>query len=171
MEYRTLNNGVRMPVLGLGTWDLRGDDCVRAVGAALRMGYELVDTAAMYQNEREVGLGIRESGVPRERVFVTIKVFRPDNSYEGTAASLRRSLKLMGLDYLDLVLIHEPYAEARRPIFADPTLRDVASAHGCTTGQVALRYLLQSAVMVVACHFASHPIWQRPHLRAMPDRM
>lgn len=112
MKKIVLNNGVEMPVFGLGTWDLRGRQCVSVAAEALDMGYRLIDTATMYGNEKEVGEGLRESSVERDEVFVTTKIYRPDNSYKGAARSILRSLSEMKLDYLDLVLIHEPYRES-----------------------------------------------------------
>lgn len=112
MKDMMLNNGVAMPMLGLGTWTLRGEACARVVETAIRLGYRLIDTATMYGNEKEVGQGIKASGADRASLFVTTKIYRPDHSYQGAARSIRRSLKDLGLDYLDLVLIHEPYDQA-----------------------------------------------------------
>lgn len=109
MEYIKLNNGVKMPLAGLGTWDLNGDRCVESVKAALGMGYHLIDTAQMYNNEAEVGRAIRESGVARDEIFLTTKIYRPSSSYERAKAAIDQSLKTLGLDYVDLLLLHEPY--------------------------------------------------------------
>ena len=109
MEYIELNNGVKMPLAGLGTWDLNGTQCVESVKAALSMGYRLIDTAQMYKNEAEVGRAIRESGVVRDEIFLTTKIYRPSSSYEKAKAAIDRSLKTLGLDYVDLLLLHEPY--------------------------------------------------------------
>ena len=101
-------NGARIPALGLGTWELRGRDCARAVEAALRLGYRHIDTAEMYGNEEAVGQGLRAAGVPRDEVFVTTKVW-PDNlaprDLERAAA---KSLSRLRLDSVDLLLIHWP---------------------------------------------------------------
>lgn len=108
MPYITLNDGNRMPQLGFGTWTLKGDIAANSVREALRLGYRLVDTAHDYGNEADVGRGIRESGVPREEIFVTTKV-GPQTLREGrTRESVEESLEKLGLDYLDLVLIHWP---------------------------------------------------------------
>ena len=112
MEYVTLNNGVLMPVLGLGTWDLRGRQCVECLLSALECGYRLIDTARMYGNEEEVGKALVLSGVSRQEIFVTSKICAPDNSYAGAKKAVENSLERLGLDYLDLMLIHEPYREA-----------------------------------------------------------
>lgn len=113
MEYITLNNGAKMPVLGFGTWNLRGKECEKCVRYAIETGYELIDTAQMYGNEREVGNAIRQSGIEREKIFITTKVCRPNNSYHGTKKQIERALNELQLDYIDLFLIHEPYAESQ----------------------------------------------------------
>lgn len=225
MEYVTLNNGVHMPLLGLGTWDLRGEDCERVVREAADTGYRLFDTAQMYGNEREVGDALRRSGIDREELFVTTKLYRPSASYDRAKRGIEESLKALDLEYIDLLLIHEPYdqapamyrameealergqvraigvsnfkslmyenllqtcdvvpavdqveahvyfaqrtlqrnlaahgtmmqawapfTEGRRPIFQEPTLRDIAESHGKTAAQVALRYLIQLGIGVI----------------------
>lgn len=111
MEFVTLPTGHKMPMVGFGTWQLRGEDCVICVRQALDLGYRLIDTATLYGNEEAVGKAIRVSGVDREELFLTTKVYQPDNSYEGTRRSIERSLRLLGTDYIDLFLIHEPYDE------------------------------------------------------------
>ena len=112
MEFAVLNNGMEMPLVGFGTWDLRGGECAAAVEQAISLGYHLIDTARMYGNEEAVGRGIQRSGVPRERIFLTSKVYRPDNSYAGTLKAIDQSLRALDTDYIDLYLIHEPYREA-----------------------------------------------------------
>ncbi|MBI4416137.1 MAG: aldo/keto reductase [Euryarchaeota archaeon] len=108
-----LNNGVEMPLLGLGVWQMHGKECERAVRLALEQGYRLIDTASMYGNEREVGLAVRESGVPREDVFVTTKVWNTEQGYESTVHACEASLKRLGMAYVDLYLIHWPVAGKR----------------------------------------------------------
>ena len=109
MEYRTLNNGIRMPLCGFGTWDLRGNECVSCVEKAIDLGYRLIDTAIMYGNEKEVGQAVHNSCVPREELFLTTKVNGGFASYAKTKKAVEHSLAVMNLDYLDLVLVHEPY--------------------------------------------------------------
>lgn len=111
MENIRLNNGVEMPLVGLGTWNLRGQDCSRVVAEALAMGYRLIDTAQMYGNEAEVGRGIAKSGVARDQIFLTTKIYRPSNSYAKAKAAIDASLKSLGTDYVDLLLLHEPYKQ------------------------------------------------------------
>ena len=108
-----LRDGVRMPVLGLGTAGATGRECVAAVRAALRFGYRLVDTASAYGNEREVGIAVRESGVPREEVFITTKIARGEQGFASTATACERSLGRLGTDYVDLYLIHWPSPRKR----------------------------------------------------------
>lgn len=111
MKYFTLNNGIKMPVLGLGTYKIQGDpeQTEQAVDAALNAGYRLFDTAAMYKNEEELGAALSHSGVSREDLFLTTKVWFTDFEEEDCRHSIERSLRLLQTDYLDLVLLHWPY--------------------------------------------------------------
>ncbi|MBF8377879.1 aldo/keto reductase [Alicyclobacillus mali] len=112
MEYVTLNNGVRMPMLGFGTYQITDLDlCERSVLHAIRVGCRLIDTAASYQNEQAVGEAIRKSGVPREELFVTTKLWVEHAGYESTLAAFQRSLDRLQLDYVDLYLIHQPFGD------------------------------------------------------------
>jgi len=101
-------NGAQIPLVGLGTWDLRGRVCTRMVDEALKLGYRHIDTAAMYDNERAVGDGLRASGVPREKVFVTTKVWQSDLRARDFERSTRASLASLRLEAVDLLLIHWP---------------------------------------------------------------
>ena len=107
-ETVTLSNGVVVPQLALGTWLIDDDKVADAVRAAVSMGYRHVDTAQAYANERGVGEGIRTCGIPRDRLFVTSKVAAEHKTYESAAASIDETLKLTGLDYLDMMIIHSP---------------------------------------------------------------
>lgn len=105
----TLSNGVEMPYLGLGVFQSRqGDEVIKAVNWALGCGYRHIDTAALYGNEAGVGAGIRQSGVPREEVFVVSKVWNTDQGYESTLKAFDSSLNRLKMDYLDLYLVHWP---------------------------------------------------------------
>ena len=109
MEYVTLNNGVKMPKLGFGVFQIKNPaQCEQAVLDAISVGYRLIDTAASYGNEEVVGQAIKKCGVPREELFITTKLWISDTSYEGAKAAFRKSLDRLGLDYLDLYLIHQP---------------------------------------------------------------
>ncbi|MEW5321369.1 aldo/keto reductase [Geobacillus thermoleovorans] len=104
-----LHNGVKMPWVGLGVYKVKeGEEVRSAVRTALEIGYRHVDTAAFYENEEGVGQAIRESGIPREQVFVTTKVWNTDQGYEATLKAFDRSLKKLGFDYVDLYLVHWP---------------------------------------------------------------
>jgi len=104
----TLNNGVRMPQLGFGVFQVSDDDTTAAVSAALSAGYRSIDTAAIYGNEAGTGRALAESGIAREELFVTSKVWVADLGYDATLAAYESSLEKLGLDYLDLYLIHWP---------------------------------------------------------------
>lgn len=104
-----LNNGVEMPWLGLGVWKVEdGDTVADAVKSAIESGYRSIDTAMVYKNEDGVGKGIRESGVPREELFITTKVWNSDQGYETTLQAFEESINKLGLDYIDLYLVHWP---------------------------------------------------------------
>lgn len=109
MEYVTLNNGVKMPLLGLGVYQIEAEKCEEIVYQAISYGYRLIDTAAAYGNEAAVGKAVKRSSVPREEVFITTKLWLTDATYEGTKQAFQRSLELLDLDYVDLYLIHQPY--------------------------------------------------------------
>lgn len=104
----TLSNGVKSPQLGLGTWFIDDDEVAEAVKVAAQLGYRHFDTAQAYGNERGVGEGIRTCGVPREELFVVSKVAAEHKTYEEAAAGIDETLKKMGLDYLDMMIIHSP---------------------------------------------------------------
>lgn len=109
----SLSNSVAMPVLGFGTAGIHGGACVAAVREALRIGYRLVDTASAYGNESEVGAAVRESGVPRDEVFVTTKVRNGDQGHASTLAACAQSLENLRMDYVDLYLVHWPVPDKR----------------------------------------------------------
>ncbi|MFC4100927.1 aldo/keto reductase [Paenibacillus xanthanilyticus] len=129
----TLHNGVRMPWLGFGVWQISdGASVVDSVKNAIDAGYRSIDTAAAYRNEEGVGQAIRESGVAREELFITTKVWNADQGYESTLAAFEQSRKLLGLDYIDLYLIHWPvkgkYKETWRALeklYADGLVRAI----------------------------------------------
>ena len=105
----TLNNGVKMPALGLGVYQSTPEQTAGAVETAIACGYRLIDTAAAYFNERQVGEGLRRSGVKRDEVFVTTKLWISDYGYEQTLRAFDASTRKLGLDYLDLYLMHQPF--------------------------------------------------------------
>lgn len=112
MEYVTLSNGVKMPVLGYGVYQITQDECERCVLDALNVGYRSIDTAQSYFNEEQVGSAIRKSGVPRNDIFLTTKVWIEHYGYEAAKASVMESMHKLQTDYLDLVLLHQPFSDA-----------------------------------------------------------
>jgi 2,5-diketo-D-gluconate reductase A len=112
MQQVALNNGVAMPLLGFGVFQITdAAACEHSVVDAIDIGYRLIDTAASYLNEAAVGRGIQRSGIAREELFVTTKLWIQRNGYEDTLAAFERSLKRLQLDYLDLYLIHQPFGD------------------------------------------------------------
>lgn len=112
MQNVTLNNGVKMPIIGFGVYQIPdAEECENAVYEALMAGYRLIDTAAGYLNEEAVGRAIKRSGVPREELFITTKLWVQDAGYESAKLAFAKSLKKLQLDYLDLYLIHQPFGD------------------------------------------------------------
>ena len=112
MEYAVLNNGLKMPMEGFGVFQVPDPaQCEQAVLDAIASGYRLIDTAAAYMNEKAVGEAVRKCGVPREELFITTKLWVQDASYEGAKKAIQTSLDNLGLDYLDLYLIHQPMGD------------------------------------------------------------
>lgn len=111
MEYVTLNNGVKMPILGYGVYQVTKDECERCVLDALEVGYRAIDTAQSYFNEEEVGAAIQKSGVKRGDIFLTTKVWIEHYGYEAAKRSVLESMDKLRTDYLDLVLLHQPFAD------------------------------------------------------------
>ncbi len=112
MQTVTLNNGVEIPILGFGVFQITDSaECERSVVDAIQTGYSHIDTAASYQNEEAVGRGIKQSGVAREKLFITTKLWIQSHGYEGTRKAFENSLKRLQLDYIDLYLIHQPFGD------------------------------------------------------------
>jgi diketogulonate reductase-like aldo/keto reductase len=112
MQTVKLNNGIEIPILGFGVFQVTDSaECERSVVDAIQTGYSHIDTAASYQNEEAVGRGIKQSGVAREKLFITTKLWIQSNGYEGTLKAFENSLKRLQLDYIDLYLIHQPYGD------------------------------------------------------------
>lgn len=225
MEYVTLNNGVKMPVLGYGVYQTAPEDTERCVLDAIRAGYRSIDTAQAYGNEEGVGNALAKYGLPREEFFITTKVWISNAGYEKAKASIEESLKKLQTSYIDLLLIHQPFgdyygtyrameeayragkvraigvsnfypdrfidinhfaevkpavnqvethvfqqqkvakqylkksgaqieswgpfAEGKNDYFNNPVLKEIAEGHGKSTAQVALRFLIQSGVVVI----------------------
>ena len=112
MKYVKLNNGIEMPILGFGVFQVKDlAECERSVMDAIQVGYRLIDTAESYENEEAVGAAIKKSGVTREDLFITTKLFIKSNGYAGAKESFEKSMKRLQLDYLDLYLIHQPFGD------------------------------------------------------------
>lgn len=120
-----LNSGTLMPSFGFGTWNLTGKGCVEATGEALRAGYRLIDTAKIYGNEAEVGEAIRKSAVSREEIFVTTKLWPADFGYDSALQAFDESLERLGLEYIDLYLIHWPRSDKQKRQESWRALREI----------------------------------------------
>ena len=225
MEYTTLNNGVKMPRLGYGVYQVTSEECERCVLDAISVGYRAIDTAQSYGNEDAVGSAVQKSGVPRDELFLTKKIWISNAGYEKAKASINSSLQRLKTDYIDLLLIHQPFgdyygayrameeaykagklraigvsnfypdrlidlcqfarvtpavnqvethvfhqqktaheymkkygvqheswgpfAEGRKDFFSNPVLIEIGAKYGKTSAQTALRFLLQSDVVVI----------------------
>ncbi|WLR52736.1 aldo/keto reductase [Bacillus tianshenii] len=169
-SYTTLNNGVNMPYFGLGTYKMENEqETVEAVKKALQHGYRLIDTASFYDNEEEVGKGIAESGVNREEIFVTTKVWNSEQGYDETLQACERSLKKLGLDTIDLYLIHWPvpgkYKEtwkALEKLYSDGVVKAIGV---CNFKVSHLEDLMADSDVVPAVNQVEyHPFLQQPDL-------
>lgn len=225
MEFVTLNNGVKMPILGYGVYQVSAEECERCVLEAINVGYRSIDTAQAYGNEEGVGSAVKKSGVPRGELFLTTKIWITNGGFEKAAASIDESLRKLGTDYVDLMLIHQPFndyygtyrameaaykagkiraigvsnfypdrlvdlcnfveitpavnqvethvfqqqktaheymkkygvqheswgpfAEGKKDFFANPVLNEIGGKYGKTAAQTALRFLIQSGVVVI----------------------
>lgn len=109
MEFVTLNNGIKMPILGYGVYQVTNEECDRCVLDAISVGYRSIDTAQAYGNEEAVGNAVKKCGIPRDELFITTKVWISNGGYENAKKSLRESLKKLQSEYIDLVLIHQPF--------------------------------------------------------------
>ena len=140
MEYVLLNNNVKMPKLGYGVFQVSNEECERCVLDAISVGYRAIDTAQSYGNEEAVGNAIQKCGVPREELFLTSKIWMSNASYEKAKASIDKSLHKLKTDYLDLMLIHQPFGGKaagywRVQLLPGPTDRSVSVRRNCTHGQ------------------------------------
>ena len=112
--YTTLNNGVEMPLLGLGVYNMHGTEAIQATSTAIEIGYRLIDTAEMYFNEKEIGIALKESNTKRSELFVTTKVNNSNQGYDSTLKAFDESLRLLDVEYVDLYLIHWPIKGKRK---------------------------------------------------------
>lgn len=169
----TLNNGVEIPQLGLGVYDPQfGDETERAILAALECGYRHIDTATVYRNEAQVGAALKNSGLPREEIFVTTKVWDTDQGYDKTLHAFEQSLKALKTDYIDLYLVHWPVRETRKEtwralehLFREKRLRAIGVSNYLAPH---LEELLTYAEIIPAVNqFEITPFLQSPETTAL----
>ena len=136
-----LNNGVKIPALGLGTWLLNDEQTEQAVIDAIALGYRHIDTAQAYGNEKGVGEGVRKSGVDRQELFITTKVAAEEKTYEGAAASIDDSLRKAGLDYFDLMIIHSPQSWKEVNLLENTEIKPMVNQVLCHIGNTPLELI------------------------------
>ncbi|WP_050614487.1 aldo/keto reductase [Bacillus testis] len=167
----TLHNGIKMPLLGLGVYKMEDNEqAVDSIKHAVKVGYRSIDTAAIYKNETAVGKGIKESGVPREELFITTKVWNSDQGYQPTLDAFETSMKKLGLDYLDLYLIHWPVVEsyketwkAMEKLYEEGKVKAIGV---CNFHQHHLEDLMKSAVIKpMVNQIELHPLLNQQELR------
>jgi diketogulonate reductase-like aldo/keto reductase len=173
-----LLDGQRLPAIGFGTWPLRGKECVAAVVSALEAGYRLLDTAVNYGNEQEVGEAVRASGLPREEIVVTTKIPGRHHGYRDAVASVHGSVERLGLEYIDLHLIHWPnpsvdrYAEAWRAMVDLREQGLVRSIGVSNFDETHLdRVIDETGVVPVVNQIELHPFFPQPEMRAVHERL
>ncbi|TVL92980.1 aldo/keto reductase [Streptomyces sp. SAJ15] len=177
VPFITLNNGVRMPQLGYGVWQVPDDEAARAVGAALEVGYRSIDTAAIYENEEGTGQAIARSGIPRDELFVTTKLWNSDQGYDATLRAFDASLDKLGLDHVDLYLIHWPVPSQDRYVESWKALEKIyaegrARAIGVSNFHPAHleRLLAETSVVPALDQVELHPRLQQAEVRAFNAR-
>ena len=160
-----LNNGIMMPAIGFGVYQITKSETQRAVSDALEVGYRSIDTAASYFNEEEVGLAIRSSGIKREEIFVTSKLWVQDYEYEDALRAFDRSLKLLGLDYIDLYLLHKPYGNyyaawrALEKLYKEGLIRAIGVTSFCNERLQDL--FLHNEIKPALNQLETHPLFQQ----------
>ena len=173
LPFITLNNGVDLPALGLGVFQSPPAETVTAVESALATGYRLIDTAAAYLNEREVGEGIRRSGIPRDEVFIETKVWISDYGYDATLHAFDKSTRKLGVDRLDLLLLHQPLPSAfertldayraLEKLLADGRVRAIGVSN--FMAQHLDRLLSETSVVPAVNQIEVHPYFQQTALQ------
>ena len=171
MEHRILNNGVEMPVLGFGVYQVGETVCEQCVRDAIAAGYRSIDTASAYLNERAVGRAIRRSGVPREELFITTKLWVQDAGYESTKRAFAKSLERLQLDYLDLYLIHQPFGDvygswrAMEELYREGAVRAIGVSNFQPDRLVDL--ILHNEVVPAVNQVETHPFCQQAEAAAV----
>lgn len=172
LQIRTFHDGRGAPTLGLGTWQIPDDEAPRVVVQAVEMGYRSIDTAAIYANERGVGRGIRECGIPRQELFITTKLWNDSHAHGAARQAFEASLERLGLDYVDLYLVHWPVPQSGLYVQAWEALiqlRDEGLAKSigvCNFDASQLQHLLdETGVLPVVNQVELHPRFQQAELR------
>ena len=171
MEHRILNNGVEMPVLGFGVYQVEETVCEQCVCDAIAAGYRSIDTASAYLNERAVGRAIRRSGVPREELFITTKLWVQDAGYESTKRAFAKSLERLQLDYFDLYLIHQPFGDvygswrAMEELYREGAVRAIGVSNFQPDRLVDL--ILHNEVVPAVNQVETHPFCQQAEAAAV----
>lgn len=171
MEHRILNNGVEMPVLGFGVYQVEETVCEQCVCDAIAAGSRSIDTASAYLNERAVGRAIRRSGVPREELFITTKLWVQDAGYESTKRAFAKSLERLQLDYLDLYLIHQPFGDvygswrAMEELYREGAVRAIGVSNFQPDRLVDL--ILHNEVVPAVNQVETHPFCQQTEAAAV----
>ncbi|HMU29156.1 MAG TPA: aldo/keto reductase [Nitrospira sp.] len=175
MQTTTLSNGLHMPMLGLGVFQAPPDVTAAAVQEALRVGYRLIDTAAAYANEREVGEGIRRSGLARDDIFIQTKVWISDYGYDATVHAFDKSAGKLGVDQLDLLLLHQPLTsrfdltlgayKALEKLLADGKVRAIGVSNFMP--DVLQRLLAETSVVPAVNQIEVHPYFQQKELQRL----
>lgn len=175
MQYRTLSNGVELPMIGYGTFQIKDAvQCEQCVSQALEAGYRLFDTAASYENEAAIGSALRSSGLPRREWFVTTKLWVQDAGYDNTLKAFEVSLKKLGLDYLDLYLIHQPFGDyydawrAMERLYREGAVRAIGVSN--FTPERLVDLCINQEVKPMVNQIEIHPFFQQnTALRVMED--
>lgn len=165
MEKIKLNNGVEMPILGLGVYQMSKKECENSVCEAIRLGYRSIDTASAYCNEEAVGSGIKKSGIDRKELFITTKLWIKDAGYESARAAVEKSLRKLQTDYFDLYLIHQPYGDvfgawrAMEEMYKEGKIRAIGLSNFFPDRFMDLT--LHNTVIPAVCQMEVHPYCQQ----------
>lgn len=165
MEYKELYNGVRMPVLGYGVFQVTKEECERCVSDALSVGYRHIDTAQSYFNEEEVGNAISKSGIPRDELFITTKVWVSNYGYEECKESVMESMRKLQTDYIDLMLLHQPFSDyygawrALEDLYDEGKIRAIGVSNFYSDRLVDIASFAR--IMPMVNQIETHPLFQR----------
>lgn len=174
MDYVTLSNGVAMPILGYGVYQVTPQECERCVLDALSVGYRSLDTAQSYYNEEQVGSAVRKSGVPRSEIFLTTKVWLENYGYDAARSSVLASMDRLKTDYLDLVLLHQPFADyygayrALEDLYTEGRVRAIGVSNFSSDRLVDLASFARIAPMVNQVEM--HPYHQQTEAKGWMDK-